>query len=191
MPWSSPRSSGWRATAWIIEPKMLPMPMPAPAAPRPTPTPKAIARPMLVTSPVIAARTVPKVPLPLVFGFDCPADVDGGEEREDEGLDRDHDRDLEDVDRDAHGNRDHREHDRFEDEDQAEHHEDEHVAGQHVGEESDGERDQAHELGDHLEHGDRPDQHLRDAPRDPALDVLDRAVVANALDVRRDERDQR
>src|SRR3954451_10939937 len=30
MPWSSPRSSGWRATDWIIEPKMLPMPMPPP-----------------------------------------------------------------------------------------------------------------------------------------------------------------
>ena len=35
----------------------------------------------------------------LVFRFDGPADVDGGEQREDEGLDRDDDADLEDVDR--------------------------------------------------------------------------------------------
>src|SRR5437879_5835199 len=51
MPWSSPRSSGWRATDWIIEPKMLPMPTPPPSAPRPTPRARPIAFPALVTSP--------------------------------------------------------------------------------------------------------------------------------------------
>src|SRR5919206_2835667 len=105
MPVSSPRSSGWRATAWIIEPKMLPMPIPAPTAPRPTPTPKAIAFPRSPTSPLSAARTVVKELL-LVLGFDGSADVDGGEQCEDEGLDRHDDRDLEDVDgrRDRNGN---------------------------------------------------------------------------------------
>src|SRR5215210_2377182 len=45
MPVSSPRNSGCRATAWIIEPKMLPMPMPAPSEPRPMPSASAIALP--------------------------------------------------------------------------------------------------------------------------------------------------
>src|SRR6266852_1157324 len=56
MPCNSPRSSGWRATDWIIEPKMLPMPTPAPSAPRPTPRARSIALPAFVTSPEVAAR---------------------------------------------------------------------------------------------------------------------------------------
>src|SRR6187551_1303544 len=136
MPCSSPRSSGWRATAWIIEPKMLPMPIPAPTAPRPTPTPKAIAFPMSATLPSSAARTVVKLSL-LVLGFDGAADVDGGQEGKDEGLDRDHDRDLEDVDRRRDGHGDDDEGIGLEDEDQADHDEDEHVAREHVREESD------------------------------------------------------
>src|SRR5712691_7864292 len=58
MPCSSPRSSGCRATDWIIELKMLPMPMPAPSAPRPTPSARPIAFPAFVTSPEVAARRV-------------------------------------------------------------------------------------------------------------------------------------
>src|SRR5262245_49227190 len=136
MPVSSPRSSGWRATAWIIEPKMLPMPIPAPTAPRPTPTPNAIALPRSATSPFNTARTVVKLSL-LVLGFDGAADIDGGQECEDEGLDRDHDRDLEDVDGRRHRNGDDDQRVRLEDEDQADHDEDQHVAREHVGEESD------------------------------------------------------
>src|SRR5919198_1623485 len=96
MPCSSPRSSGWRATDWIIEPKMLPMPTPAPSAPRPTPSARPIALPAFVTSPVVAARSVCTVFL-LVLGLDCRADVDGGQGSEDEGLDADDDDDLEEV----------------------------------------------------------------------------------------------
>src|SRR3954451_705533 len=107
MPVSSPRSSGCLATAWIIEPKMLPMPMPAPTAPRPTPTPKAIALPRSATSPVVAARrtstSCASLSFPLVLGLDGAADVDGGEQSEDERLDGDDDRDLEDVDDDRRG----------------------------------------------------------------------------------------
>jgi uncharacterized RmlC-like cupin family protein len=90
----------------------------------------------------------------LVLGFDGAADVDGGEQGEDEGLDRDDDRDLEDIDSRGHGYRDHGDGIGLEDEDQADHHEDEHVAREHVGEESHGERDQAHELRDDLERDD-------------------------------------
>jgi hypothetical protein len=58
IPCSSPRSSGCRATDWIIDAKMLPMPMPAPSEPRPIPRASAIALPALVTSPDVAAMTV-------------------------------------------------------------------------------------------------------------------------------------
>src|SRR6058998_2295652 len=114
MPWSSPRSSGCRATDWIIEPKMLPMPTPAPSAPRPTPRARPIALPAFVTSPDVAARSVctlfppfiryaGKAGIALLVGIssdasvlrlDRRADVDGGQCREDERLDADNDDDL-------------------------------------------------------------------------------------------------
>src|SRR2546421_11894193 len=98
MPWSSPRSSGCRATDWIIEAKMLPMPTPAPSAPRPTPSASPMALPAFVTSPVVAARTVESTCyLLLVGGLDRRADVDGGQDREDERLDPDDDNDLEEA----------------------------------------------------------------------------------------------
>src|SRR3954469_11855011 len=106
MPWSSPRSSGWRATDWIIEPKMLPIPTPAPSAPRPTPRARPIALPALVTSPDVAARRMLTVP-PLVLRLDRRADVDGGQGGEDEGLDRDNDQDLEQIEGRGHRHRDH------------------------------------------------------------------------------------
>src|SRR6187401_2942298 len=98
MPWSSPRSSGCRATAWIIEPKMLPMPMPAPSEPRPIPSASAIALPASVlpaASCAIKLNTYSS--LDLVVRLDRRADVDGGKGGEDVRLDRDHDHDLEDV----------------------------------------------------------------------------------------------
>src|SRR6476660_5567412 len=140
MPWSSPRSSGWRATDWIIEPKMLPMPTPAPSAPRPTPSARPIALPALVTSPDVAARTVaitippfqtaapakPAQPLLVGIASDASvlrlgrrADVDGGQGGEDERLDRDDDHDFEEVERRRHGDRHHREDDGLQDEHQA------------------------------------------------------------------------
>src|SRR5437870_3303145 len=98
MPWSSPRSSGWRATDWIIDPKMLPMPTPAPRAPRPTPRASPIALPAWVMGEFDAALAIRlSMFLLLVFGLDRRADVDGGQGGEDERLDRDHDHDLEDV----------------------------------------------------------------------------------------------
>src|SRR3954453_18076862 len=160
MPCSSPRSSGWRATDWIIEPKMLPMPTPAPRAPRPTPRARPIALPAFVTSPDVAARSVCTFPPFIrsadkagrallvgvardasVLRLDCRADVDGGQGGEDERLDPDDDDDLEDVE-DRRGNQDGQKGQRLEDEDQAEEREDQDVPGEHVREESDAQRDQ-------------------------------------------------
>src|SRR6185312_10521562 len=97
MPWSSPRSSGCRATDWIIDEKMLPMPMPAPSAPRPTPSARPIALPAFVTSPSNTASTWVIAVFLLVFRLDRRADVDGGQGGKDERLDRHDDHDLEDV----------------------------------------------------------------------------------------------
>src|SRR5262245_43926308 len=96
MPWSSPRSSGWRATAWTSEPKTMPMPTPAPSAPRPMPSASAMALPASVTSPVVAANRL-SMQLLLVFGLDGRADVDGGQGGKDERLDGHDDDNLEEV----------------------------------------------------------------------------------------------
>src|SRR5919204_2045042 len=95
IPCSSPRSSGCRATDWIIEAKTVPMPMPAPSEPRPMPTPKPSACAALIVDDVAASRwsTVSS----LVGRLDRGADVDGGQSGEDECLDRDHDPDLEEI----------------------------------------------------------------------------------------------
>src|SRR3954454_21966981 len=136
MPCSSPRSSGWRATDWIIDAKMFPMPIPAPSAPRPTPSARPMAFPAFVTSPVVAASSVDMF-LPLVLGLDRRADVDGGQRSEDEGLDRDDDRDLEDVEDRRDRDDEHGEDDGLKDEHQADEREDQDVAREHVREESD------------------------------------------------------
>src|SRR5262249_25897509 len=138
MPCSSPRSSGWRATAWIIEPKMLPMPTPAPRAPRPMPSASAMALPAS-TVPFAAARGGIIDAFLLVFGLDGRADVDGGQGGEDEGLDRDHDDDLEQVERSRGRNAKHRNAHVLEHEDEADEGQDQHVARQHVRVQADGE----------------------------------------------------
>src|SRR5438477_5101826 len=186
MPCSSPRSSGWRATDWIMEPKMFPMPMPAPSEPSPMPSARPIAFPALVTSPDVAARSVCTSPPSLVLRLDRRADVDGGQGGEDERLDRDDDRDLEDVEERGDGHDHHRQEDALEDEHQADEGQDQDVAGEHVGEETDGERDQPHELPEDLERHDQREERLRRL-RDPALEVADRPVPANPFDVREDE----
>src|SRR4029077_13942858 len=127
---SSPRSSGWRATAWIIDEKIRPMPTPAPAEPSPTPSAMPIASPALVTSPVVAARIVASTCSSLVLGLDRRADVDGGQGGEDERLDADDDNDLEDVEdrcRDQHEDQGQG----LEDEDQTEEGQDEDVPREH------------------------------------------------------------
>src|SRR5262249_27697393 len=185
MPWSSLRSSGWRATDWIIEPKMMPMPTPAPAAPSPTPRARPIALPALVTLPDVAARMVSISVSSLVLRLDRRADVDGGQGGEDERLDSDDDDHLEEVEdrrRDDHEDQGQR----LEDEDQAQEREDQDVARQHVREEPDAQRDQPHELTEHLERHDQDQESLR-CLGNPALEVAAGAVPPDPLVVGEEE----
>src|SRR6188508_785154 len=158
MPVSSPRSSGCRATAWIIEPKMLPMPMPAPSEPRPIPRASAIALPASAPSSAAARKKNDESMVrysSLVLGLDGRADVDGGQGGEDIRLDRDDDHDLEQVEDRRGGHRDYGQQDVLDDEDQPEEREDQHVAREHVRVETHGEADQAHELPEDLEGDDQ------------------------------------
>src|SRR4051812_28449422 len=140
MPCSSPRSSGWRATAWIIDPKMLPMPTPAPRAPRPTPSARAIALPASAPSSTAPSRGVNSASIwgsSLVLRLDGRADVDGRQGGEDERLDRDDDDDLEEVEGGRRGHGDDRQREVADHEDQSDEGQDQHVAGEHVGVETD------------------------------------------------------
>src|SRR5262245_30156484 len=192
-PWSSPRNSGWRATDWIIEPKMTPMPGPAPAAPRPMPSASAMALPASTTSPVVSAtrliigRRLSIRKFSLVFGLDRRADVDGGQGGKDERLDLDHDHDLEDVEDERRRQAEEPPRRCVDDEDEADHREDQDVARQHVRVETDGQADQAHELRDDLDRDDQRKERPRHL-RDPRLEVPDRAVVTDPLDVLEDPR---
>src|SRR5687767_4226613 len=188
MPVSSPLSSGWRATAWIIEPKMLPMPMPAPSEPRPMPRASAIALPASTLLAASWASRLNNCP-PLMLRLDGRADVDGRECGEDKSLDRDDDHDLEEVERSRGGDGHHGDGEVADHEDQPDEGEDQHVAGQHVRVETNGEADQPHELAEDLQWDDQRVEALRHVG-DPALEVLDRTVVANPLDVREEKRHQ-
>src|ERR671923_2990434 len=189
MPVSSPRSSGCRATDWIIEPKMFPIPMPAPREPSPTPSASPIALPASATSPVVCARTMSITFSSLVLGLDRRADVDGGQGREDKRLDADDDDDLEDVE-DRRGTDDQHERPRLEDEDQPEERQDQDVPREHVREETNAQRDQAHELTEDLQRHDQPQQGLRRVGN-TALEVAHGPVPPDALVVGEGERQQR
>src|SRR5690242_3122109 len=191
MPWSSPRSSGWRATDWIIEPKMFPMPTPAPSAPSPTPSASPMALPACVIGESDAAlRSRLSIEFLLVLRLDRRADVDGGQGSEDEGLDPYDDDHLEEVERRRDRDHEHGQEPRLEDEHEADEREDQDVAGQHVREKTDGERDQPHELAEDLERHDQRQQR-RWGLRNPALEVAHGAVPANAFEVGEHEREQR
>src|ERR1041385_2974231 len=191
IPCSSPRSSGCRATDWIIEAKTVPMPMPAPSEPSPMPTPKPSALAALTTSP--AAMTRWSTGSSLVSGLDRRADVDGGEGGEDERLDGDDDDELERVERDPDRERDRDgdvEGDSAEDEDQSDRDEDQHVAGEHVRVQPDAEADDAEDMRDRLEQRHERHHRLRDACGDEALEVA-QPVEANSLDVCEDDAEER
>src|SRR5262249_7182117 len=74
----------------------------------------------------------------LVFWLDRRADVDGGQGSEDERLDADDDDHLEEVEEDPDRHDDDCERDALQDEDQPDERQDQDVAGEHVGEETDG-----------------------------------------------------
>src|SRR5215210_2207629 len=120
----------------------------------------------------------------LVASGACLAEVNGCERREDEGLQRGDQADLEHEEGDGDRKRDPAE--RREPEQHREpaaHEQDEQVAGEDVREQSDRERDDPHELGDHLDEEDRARRDAGDAGRQPALEVPAQAVAAHALDL--------
>src|SRR5438105_3193517 len=93
----SSRISGWRVTDSITLPKMIPMPTPAPTAPRPPPMPIPSPAPTPeeeAANEKIVVSTLSQLLVSLVVGHG-PADVDGGEGREDESLQRRHQPQLE------------------------------------------------------------------------------------------------
>src|SRR5215218_6403238 len=198
MPVISSRISGWRVTDSMTLPKMMPMPTPAPTAPRPPPTPTAMALPASAASSA-AAKTklrsmVKKVTMGLLLvGLgDRAAEVDRGQSGEDEGLQGGHQADLEQVkdqpdrqqrDADAGDAEDHRQ--------AAGHEQDDHVAGEHVGEESNAEREDAHQVRHDLQHEDEGGHEAVHAGRDQALEVAQRPLGADALARVGDEDDER
>src|SRR5437764_667234 len=134
MPWSWPRSSGWRPTASIVLPKMKPTPTPGPMEPRP------VARP---SSSALAASTVDvfAMGLLLVVGVDRSTDVDGGKRGEDECLKAGDQGDLEQVDGHPDGHAEEQldrpiDHARCEDAGERQEHGDHEVPCQQIGEES-------------------------------------------------------
>src|SRR6266542_3143048 len=145
-------------TVQIISPGVTEM---SGSAPRPTPSARPIALPAFVTSPFNAASTWVIAVFLLVFRLDRRADVDGGQGSEDERLDGDDDHDLEDVEDRGHRDDEHGQDHGFEDEHQADEGQDQDVAREHVREEPDAERDEAHELPEDLERDDQGEQRLR------------------------------
>src|SRR4051794_5355611 len=191
----SSRISGWRVTDSMTLPKMKPTPTPGPTVPRPAPTPRAIARRPLDGSPDAWARmlTVSRImSLLLVLLGDRAAEIDRGESGEDEGLERGDQADFEEEERDGHDDRHRAERRQAEQDDEpAAHEEDEQVAREDVGEESDAQRDDPHEVRDDLDGEDRDARGALDPGRDPARQVLAEALGAHALDVVRDPHDER
>src|SRR3954447_19526687 len=160
----SSRISGWRVTDSMTLPKMKPTPMPGPMVPRPAPMPSAMALPALRPYScgsaawaicVMTDRSTANAPLVLLG--DGAAEIDRGQSGEDEGLQGGDQADLEQEEGDGHRAGDEAQDDRAEDrqvqqhDEAAAHEEDEQVAGEDVGEESDAQADEADELRDDLD----------------------------------------
>src|SRR6516225_9465558 len=148
----SSRISGWRVTASITLPKMMPMPTPAPTAPRPPPT--AIPNPAVIPEAAMGRcnkRNIGELLVVLVVSGGA-GDIDRSQGREDERLQRGHQAQLEDVNQDPGRKREPTE--RLETEDHREpagQEQQNDVPGKDVGPEPDGQRQQPHQGGDHLD----------------------------------------
>src|SRR5262245_54226073 len=189
-----PADSGCLAMAVMAFPTTIPMPMPGPMAAPPYTIPRPMAVRPLASSPACCAASRKScneslLRRGLVLRVHRQADIHTRQDREDERLQR-RDQDLERRQRDEQGERergadlevdgrppDRRRQDGERDQDQ--------VAGEHVGEEPDGERERPHE-----EHRDELDEHqqrqddLRDVGRDDrALDVVPKALPRDPDDV--------
>src|SRR3954447_8279046 len=199
----SSRISGWRVTDSMTLPKMKPTPMPGPTVPRPAPMPSAMSLPALrpyscgSAAWAIWVRIEMSTACSLVLFGDGAAEVDRGEGGEDEGLKRGDEADLEEEE--GHGHRaghdadDHGEADRHvqQHDEAAAHEQDEQVAGEDVGEETDAQADEADEVRDGLDDEDRAARESLAARRDPAREVLLEPLGPDALDVVADPHDER
>src|ERR1700753_4509435 len=144
----SSRISGWRVTASITFPKMIPMPTPAPRAPRPPPIP--IPRPALTPAAICKMGKSTSSSFGLVVG-DRATEVDRGQRGEDECLKRGHEAQLEQVDQDPERQREPPKPTRAEDHGEPPGHEqDDQVASEDVREQSHRQRYQAHVRRDHF-----------------------------------------
>src|SRR3954454_14479620 len=192
----SSRISGWRVTDSMTLPKMNPTPMPRPIVPRPAPMPSAIALPALRPYScgsaawaicVMTDRSTANAPLVLLG--DGSAEIDRGQSGEDEGLQGGDQADLEQVEGDGQHAGDKPEDDGQadgdveQDDEPAAHEQDQQVAGEDVGEESDAQADEAHEVRDDLDEEDRAAREALHAGGDPALEVADETLGADALHV--------
>src|SRR5918994_7827115 len=177
-------------------PKMNPTPMPGPIVPRPAPMPSAIALPALrpyswgSAAWAICVMTDRSTAIaPLVLLGDGAAEIYRGQRGEDEGLQGGDQADLEEEEGHGHHAGDEPEDDRahhgeVEQHDQpAAHEQDEQVAREDVGEESDAQADEADEVRDDLDEEDRDARGTLHARGDPALQVADGSLGADALDV--------
>src|SRR3954447_8011648 len=199
----SSRISGWRVTDSMTLPKMKPTSMPGPIVPRPAPMPSAMALPALRPYSCGSAAWAIRVMIEsstacsLVLFGDGAAEVDRGEGGEDEGLQGGDEADLEQEeghghdagdDAEDHGEADGdvQQHDEA-----AAHEQDEQVAGQDVGEESDAQADEADEVRDDLDDEDRSLREALDAGGHPARQVLHEPLGPDALDVVADPHDER
>src|SRR5215211_6502680 len=140
------------------------MPTPAPAAPSPPPRPRAMALPAseafsgeaACARVVMTARSTTGL-LWLVLLGDGAAEIDRGERGEDEGLQGRDKADLEEEEDDPRGEGDDAQ--RFDAEQHhqaAGHEQDDEVAGEDVGEETNGERHEPHHVREELEDEDEP-----------------------------------
>src|SRR5436305_1110070 len=141
------------------------MPTPAPTAPRPPPMPiPSPADPLDWANGSAEMMWMWRRGSSKSYSFglvsgDGATDVNGSQGREDERLQRGHKPKLEQVDRDRERHREPPEERQPEDDRQRTGHEqDDHVAGEDVGPQPDGQREQAHDVRDHLERADR-EQH--------------------------------
>src|SRR3954451_13165105 len=184
-------------------PKMKPTPMPGPIVPRPAPMPSAMALPALrpyscgSAAWAIWVRIEMSTACSLVLFGDGAAEVDRGEGGEDEGLQGGDEPDLEEEEghrhHAGHQAEDHGQPDGHveQDDEAAAHEQDEEVAGEDVGEESDAQADEADEVRDDLDEEDRSLREALDAGGDPARQVLHEPLGPDALDVVADPHDER
>src|SRR6195256_5341772 len=187
----SSRISGWRVTDSITLPKMKPTPMPGPMVPRPAPTPSAMAwRPFLGTSWLAAWASVVIESMSMIGSSlsvrlgDGLAEVDSREGGEDERLQRGDQHHLEQEEDDGQRQRDDADGGETEQDDEpAAHEQDQQVPGQDVGEEPYRQRDDPHELRDHLDHEQERLQPPRRPGRYPAAHITHESLRADALDL--------